>query len=160
LSLNGVNAQLTGGFLLTNQDNLIQGLGNIGANQMSFLNQAGGLVNANVNGQILLLDPPNLANGFVNHGLVEATNGGILQLTGNAGGAFINTGATILADGNGSEVQLLNSASVSGGTLGAANGGVIRAVTGQTVFLTNVTLSGAYIDDNNADTHLSGTITN
>ena len=160
-SLNGSsNAQITGGFRLTNVDNIIQGEGNLGVNSSSFTNQAGGVINANISGRILFLDPSNVANAFVNQGLLEATNGGILQLSGNAGGAFTNTGATILANGANSEVQLLSSASVTGGILAAINGGVIRTLANQSVFLTNLTIANNLITDNNADTHINGTITN
>ena len=154
------NAQITGGFRLTNVDNTIQGLGNLGANSSSFTNETGGTINANVTGRALFLDPSNVANAFVNQGLLEATNGGLLQLSGGAGGAFTNTNGMILADGAGSEVQLLNSVSITGGTLNTLNGGVVRTVAGQIAFLSNLTNAGTLIDDNNADTHVSGTITN
>src|SRR5262249_34180894 len=147
-------------FLLTNVNNLIQGQGNIGANAMSFLNQVGGVINANVTGGTLVIDPPNVANGFVNQGLLEATNDGFLLLTGNAGGGINNAGGTILADGAMSEVQLTNSASISGGTLSTANGGIIRNLTGQVATLSNLTIAGSYVNDNNADTHINGTINN
>ncbi len=160
-SLNGSsNAQITGGFRLTNVDNLIQGEGNLGVNSSSFTNQASGVINANINGRILFLDPSNVANAFVNQGLLEATNGGILQLSGNAGGAFTNTGATILANGANAEVQLLSNVSITGGILSALNGGVIRTLANQSVFLTNLTIANNLITDNNADTHINGTITN
>ena len=158
VTLTGTNAQITGGFRLTNFNNLIQGFGNLGANSTEFLNQANGIVAANVGGQTLFVDPS--ANGFVNQGLLEATGAGILQLSGNAGGAFLNTGATILADGNGSEVQLLSNVSITGGTLMTTNGGLFRVLGGQIAFLTNVNVAGPFIDDNNADTHINGTIAN
>ena len=162
VNLNGVNAQITagGGFQLTNVNNLIQGQGNLGANVAFILNQAGGVINANVTGQGLLVDPINNPNGFVNQGVFEATNGGLLQLTGNGGGAFVNTGSTILASGSGSEVQLLQNVDITGGTLSATGGGIIHALTGQAVFLHNLTLSGPYVSDNNTDTHITGTINN
>ncbi len=156
--LSGSNAQITGGHLLTNVDNLIEGEGNLGANSSQFLNQTNGVINANVAAGTLVIDPN--GNGFANQGLLEATNGGILSLTGNAGGGFDNTGGTILANGEGSEVQLTASVSVSAGVLEAMNGGLIRAVTGQSIYLSNLTLKGPLVVDNNADLHINGTITN
>ncbi len=152
------NAQITGGHVLTNVNNLIQGEGNLGANSSQFINQAAGVINANVASRTLTIDPN--GNGFVNRGLLEATNGGILSLTGNAGGAFDNTGGTILADGEGSEVQLTASLTLSAGLLEAMNGGLFRAVTGQSIYLSNLTLVGSLIVDNNADLHINGTIDN
>ncbi len=156
----GGNAQIIGGSTLTNVDNTIQGSGNLGGNSTTFVNQIGGVVNANLTGQTLFVDPGNAANAFVNQGLMEATNGGLLQLTGGGGGAFVNTGATILASGGGSEVQLSSNVSITGGTLDTALGGIIRAVSGQAVFLSGLTIAGTYLNDNNADTHISGTINN
>ena len=96
------NARLGGIFLLNNVDNLIQGEGNLGLNETQFINQAAGVVNANVNGRVLTVDPG--ANGFANQGLLAASNGGVLLLTGNGGGDFSNSGGIIRA--NGGEVQL------------------------------------------------------
>ncbi len=156
----GGNAQIIGSFTLTNVDNTIQGFGNLGGNSATFVNQAGGVVNANVTGQALFVDPGNAANAFVNQGLMEATNGGLLQLTGGGGGAFVNTGGVILANGAASQVQLINSVSITGGTLNTANGGGIHTTSGQVAFLSNLTNAGAFFDDNNADTHVSGAIVN
>ncbi len=159
VNMNGANAQIFGGFVLTNVNNLIQGQGNIGANVMTILNQAGGVIDANVTGQALFIDPVNSPTGFVNNGLVEATNGGLLQLSGNGNGTFLNN-TTILADGLGSEIQLLQNVTITGGTLSATNGGVIHNLAGQSAFLSGLTLVGPYVNDNNADTHIAGTITN
>ncbi len=134
VTLVGPNAQVFGGFQLTNVNNVIQGQGNLGANVTTILNQVGGVINANVNGQILFVDPVNNPSGFVNQGVFEATNGGLLQLTGNGGGAFVNTGSTILASGSGSEIQLLQNVDVTGGTLSATGGGIIHNLTGNVAF--------------------------
>lgn len=159
LTSNGTGqAQITGGRLLTNVDNLIQGQGNLGANQTQFDNKSGGTINANVSGAVLYVDPN--GNGFLNEGLLEATNGGILQLTGNAGGGFNNTGATILASGANSQVQLIQSVSVVGGTLSTNNSGLITTPSGHTSFITNLTNAGTYLNADNADTHINGTISN
>ena len=128
-----LTSQITSdGFQLTNVDNVIQSQGNLGTNLTAIINQPGGLVNGNVNGQVLIVDPINSPTGFVNHGLLEATGGGLRQLSGGGGGGFINTGANMLANGAGSEVQFINSARVTGGTLSAINGGILHNLTGQT----------------------------
>ncbi len=117
-------------FLLTNVDNLIQGEGNLGLNETQFINQAAGVVNANVNGRVLTVDPG--ANGFANQGLLAASNGGVLLLTGNGGGAFNNSGGIIRADGG--EVQLSSLVAINGGNLESLNGGLIRVLTSDAIF--------------------------
>ena len=98
---------------------------------------------------------PDSDDGLVNQGLMEASNGGILLLTGNGGGGFANTGATITAM-DGSEVQLTNSASITGGTLTTSGSGVIRNLDNAT--LTSLTIAGTFIANNNTTTTLAGTI--
>ncbi len=159
INLNGAASQIIGGFQLTNVDNLIQGQGNLGANQSTFINQAGGTINSNVSGQTLAIDPSGGVGAFVNNGVLEATNGGILLLTGGGGGGFTNT-TTVQANGAGTEVQLTSSVTITGGTLSATNGGIIHNLAGQAAFLNGVTLVGPYINDNNADTHLIGSLNN
>lgn len=68
------------------------------------MNQVNGLFDANIAGQVLLLDP-NAANGFINHGLlraIQALDGSQVQLT---AGANI-TGGTLQTAGSGSIVNL------------------------------------------------------
>ena len=93
----------------------------------------------------------------MNHGLIEASNGGILLLTGNGGGGFTNTGATITAL-NGSTVHLINGASITGGSLSSAGTGMI--VNLNTATLNSLTLAGNFTSHNNSTTTLVGTITN
>ena len=152
-------ARILGGGVLTNVNNLIEGNansgGSLGANAIGLINQAAGVINANNSGLVLNVDP-DLNDGFVNQGLMEASNGGILLLTGNGGGGFTNTGATIAAM-DGSEVQLTNSASITGGTLTTSGSGVIRNLDNAT--LTSLTIAGTFIANNNSTTTLAGTIT-
>lgn len=69
----------TGGALLENAGNTIQGSGFIGANfTIGLQNDAGQIINANVNGGVLYIDP---SQGTVNLGTLEATNGGLLDLS-------------------------------------------------------------------------------
>ena len=161
-TVNLTNAdRILGGGTLTNVNNLIQGDtntsgGSLGANAIGLINQAAGVINANNSGLILNIDP-NSANGLMNQGLMEASNGGILLLTGNGGGGFTNTGATITAL-NGSIVQLVNGASISGGVLSSVGTGMI--VNLNTTTLSSLTLAGTFIANNNTSTTLVGTITN
>ncbi len=159
----GLNSAVTG-TRLTNIDNLIQGQGRIGQNNTAITNQAGGIISANVNGASLTLDPATELNvvddgpSFLNNGILRASNGGVLILTGNAGGSFTNNNLIEALDG--SEVQLTNEASVTGGILSTTGTGIIRANSSQNVFLTNLTISGTLLADNNCDLGLAGTITN
>src|SRR6202030_3817457 len=114
---------------LTNVNNTISGAGQIGvSNSIEFINQSAGVINATSATNALIISPTTngtlvSANGggFVNQGLLEATAAGGLVLN---GGQFNNTGGVILADGATSQVQLINSASVAGGTLRTTNGGL------------------------------------
>jgi hypothetical protein len=99
---------------LTNVNNLIEGRGNIGFNRMSFVNEADGVVDANVAGAALIIDPN--AGNMTNNGLMKASNGGELQLTGSGGGVFNNSAGAIRAE-DGSQVRLTGIAAINGGTL-------------------------------------------
>src|SRR6185437_7355840 len=68
-----------------------------GNDEIGIVNAAGSVINANVPGLTLNIDP-NLSNGLTNEGVMAATNGGILLLNGNGGGTFTNRG-TIAASG-------------------------------------------------------------
>ena len=72
-----------------------------------------GLINANVVGLFLLVDP-NATSGLTNTGIMQASAGGLLRLTGNGGGDFNNSGGLIQAL-DGSEVQLTAGATINGG---------------------------------------------
>jgi hypothetical protein len=104
-----------GGVTLDNKNNTIQGEGTIGFNHTMVLqNEIGGTVNANVTGHALNLNP---ASGVINTGLLEATNGGALNILSTT---INNSGGTISTDiGNGSVVQLFNGANIQGGLLNA-----------------------------------------
>ncbi len=160
-TINLTNAdRFLGSGILTNTNNLIQGdtnnTGGLGYNLIGIINQTGGVIDANNNGLVLNVDP-NLANGLVNHGLMEASNGGILLLTGNGGGSFTNTGATISAQ-TGSTIQLVNGVSITGGTLSAVGTGSI--VNLNTATLNTLTLAGAFNAPNATTTTLNGAIVN
>ncbi|MEM1447098.1 MAG: hypothetical protein AAGF84_13650, partial [Planctomycetota bacterium] len=118
----------------------IAGFGNLGNNTLSLVNETGGLISADVAGQVLNWNP-GVSNGSANAGTAQAANGGILRLTGASGGDFDNTGGTLAANGAGSVVEYTSSSSVTGGTLSGAAGGVHRTVDGQSVFFRDVTLA-------------------
>ena len=144
----------SGNSTLTNVNNTISGLGQVGNNGLTFINQAGGVVNAI--GNALLLN----AAGATNQGLLEATGGGILEVDVTVN----NAGATITA-ANGSSVQFLNGTDIQGGTLSSASGATLGTVASNGVVLDGntqgpLTNAATYTVANNADTELIGTINN
>ncbi len=162
VNLSAADRILGNGTLTTN--NTIQGEtsggGSLGADQIGIVNQTGGIIDANGTGLALDVDP-NAANGMVNQGTMRASNGGILLLNGNNGGAFNNAGGAISVL-NGSEVRLINNASVTGGTVTSALGSTIRLTSGSSLNLGAGTLSnaGMLIAEDNTTTTLSGAISN
>ncbi|MFZ0309907.1 MAG: hypothetical protein WAL89_17165, partial [Candidatus Sulfotelmatobacter sp.] len=151
LVLGSTNNQYTGNVDgaggLTN-DETITGAGSI--NSGIFVNN--GTINANVSGQVLEIDA--LASG-TNTKTMEATNGGTLQLN---GVTFTNTGGTISA-ATGSAVELVNSTSITGGTLTTSGTGQIFLNNGSFGYLTGLTNSGTINAQNNTQLNLTGTIT-
>jgi len=144
---------------LVNVNNFIRGAGRLGNNNQRFTNGAAGIVQADVTGSRLFVDPVAEADAFVNNGILRATNGGILQMTGQFGGGITNTG-TILASGAGSEVQLLNTIGVTGGTFASTAGGIIRTGGGQIVNIASITSTGNWTLDNNSTTNYTGDLVN
>src|SRR6202167_3519361 len=145
------------GAILTNANNTIQGVGQIGNNGLALVNQAGGIIDANVAGTALLLN----SNGVTNLGLLEATNGGVLQTSTSVN----NQNATITANGMNSTVQFLNGTTVQAGTLSTLNGGILGVAASQTTTLDGTTHgalinAGTYTGPNNSSTVLLGTINN
>jgi hypothetical protein len=110
------------GSSLTNVNNTISGAGNIGNNSgMSFINDAGGIVNAtSPSGTSLIIQPGTGAGvGTTNLGLMEASSGGSLALE----DRVTNTGGTIEALAGGA--VNLNGTDLIGGTLTSVGTGVI-----------------------------------
>ncbi len=154
---------------VTNVDNTISGAGALGySNRLEFINQKNGVINANGLNALYIEPSPNavlatpLGGGFVNQGLLEATNSGGLYLY---NGQFNNNGGTILAAGAGNNVHLQANAEVSGGLLISTGGGVIMTDSGQSAYLDGtsqgpITLSGTYVGQNNSTTFLNGTFNN
>jgi fibronectin-binding autotransporter adhesin len=142
-----------GGSVLTNQST-IQGWGNIGNNALEIVNASGGIINSNVSGGNLVMQPDASLTSS-NAGLIEATNGGTVTFV---NGTWTNTGTIEAAAG--SAINLESSVAISGGTLESVGTGSVNGISGYDVFLTNVTLAGTYNLQNNNATEISGTITN
>ena len=153
----GIGTLFIGG--LAGESQTIQGEGNnsgsgLGANELTVVNRSGGLVDANLSGLVLNVDPGGA--GLTNEGTIRASNGGLLLLNGSGGQAFDNTGGTIEAL-DGSQVQLTNGVIISGGTLATSGNGTIRTISSAT--LDSLTITGNFIANNNTSTTFSGTIT-
>jgi len=142
------------GAVLTNQST-INGWGTVGNAALQLANASNGTINSNLSGGNITLNPLTSVTS-TNAGLMEATNGGTLSMS---GGTWTNTGGTIEAQ-TGSGINLSSSVSITGGTLESVGTGAVTDVTGQNVFLTGLTLAGTYNIQNNSQTEISGTITN
>jgi fibronectin-binding autotransporter adhesin len=163
---NNTNNYITGGGTFTNNQT-IQGAGNIGNNNLTLVNSGStAIIDANVSSTLQI----NPNGGTTNTGTLEATAGGVLELSGSTAA---NTGGLILATGNSggmsptpSTVEL-NNVSITGGTLTSSSGGVIESVdtwnSSATPTLTGVTIStGSTVNvpNNNGLNLGAGTITN
>ena len=80
--------------ILTNADNTISGVGQIGTGDgnLSLINETAGIINADVAGGTLTLDT---GNTIVNFGVLEASNGGTLQVL----DAVTGDGSAVIAGG-------------------------------------------------------------
>ena len=173
LSLNGnVNLSGFGSLILTNADRVrgsgilanastIRGetsnSGSLGTNEIGIENLSTGVIDANVAGKALNIDP-SASNGLINEGAMRATNGGILLLNGNGGGSFTQlSGGTVIAFDL-SQVQLTNGAALAGGLWQTQGTGVIRVL--NTASLANLSLGANFVTNNGTTTTFFGTITN
>ncbi|SDP50916.1 Ig-like domain-containing protein [Afipia sp. GAS231] len=120
---------------LENRDNTISGAGAIGQGDdaLAFKNDEQGTVDANLNGQTLLIDLG--ANTTVNEGLFEATHGGKLEIASdldNSGKVIARSGSEVLI-----EADVANE---SGGKIVARNKGAtvdFRGVAGDRITVDN-----------------------
>ncbi|MDD9917255.1 MAG: hypothetical protein OXT01_21610, partial [Rhodospirillaceae bacterium] len=131
----------------------IQGEVQLGVDSLEIRNLAGGVIQANVTGQELIIDPN--AAGMTNEGTVLATNNSTLRVQDgtmtNAGGRVeVDTGSVILFTSSGEFVQDSGETVLNGGTLeskGTAaqfNGGVLSGsgtVAGGAVFAAGATIA-------------------
>jgi hypothetical protein len=117
----GANADAT----LTNVDNTIAGAGQIGTGDgsLTLVNEAAGTIDANIAGGTLTLDT---GNTIVNAGLLEATNGGTLDVQ---DGTIDNTGTGADGIALGSTSTLL----VDTATLDLTGGGDVSLASGSQI---------------------------
>jgi hypothetical protein len=144
------------GLTLTNSG-VIQGAGVIG-NGGSFTLSNSGTVNANSSGQTLTLNPNSLG-GVTNTGLLEATNGGTLQIStvvNNAGGNITANGGAVLSN---STIQGGTLNTMNGGTMGTNPGGV-STLDGSTHGALTISAGSTYSNGNASYVVTLGTITN
>ena len=168
--MNGANSQIygVGGYLdeLDNVDNTISGIGDLGANQMTLVNETAGVINANQAGQLEVF----VNGGVVNKGLLEATNAsGNLLLNATTIDNTQNANAgKISATVSGAHVDLQGGTVIYGGTLTSVTGAYIDVLTGTSAYLDG-TYSGAPVKiatgtnlnvANNSNLYLRGVISN
>ena len=160
----GGNAEfsLSGGAIVDNVNNTIQGEGIIYNNGTTINNHVGGTINANSTGSPLI-NTLTLEYGTVNNaGLMEASGSGDLQLYNTI---VKNAGGNIAANGAGATVEL-DSTTVVGGTLNNNSGAFFGAPTGYSATLDGstgagpITLNGTYTIAPNANSYLYGSIVN
>jgi len=121
------------GSTLTNVNNVIQGGGQIGqAGGLKLLNQNSGVIDANQAGRTLYINAP---GGVTNHGLMEATNGTVLNLS-----AVVSNTHTIQTKGSGSEV-LVPLTITNTGTFVVGTGSLFN-ITGTFTNFSGTTLTG------------------
>ncbi len=134
---------------LYNSDDIIQGAGSLGGGTLTFVNAAGGVVNANDQVALMLNTG---ATTTSNAGLLEATGSGGLQIDSN-----VNNGTAGRIAATGGNVTL-QGATVTGGTITSSGGGAfIESGSGTLASLTN---SGTIIAANYSALNLLGTIDN
>ena len=144
------------GDVLNNVNNLIQGAGQLGAGQLTFINGASGTVNADQANALVLSTGSNVVS---NSGLLESTTGGGLVIS----STTVNNGAGGHVSGAGGDV-FLQGGTLQGGTLSSSGSGAIVVQGGQTGGLdgtTNTIVNTGSVDVNNQGTLTAiGTITN
>ena len=143
----------SGGDLLVNVNNTIEGFGQLGVGQLVFDNQS--VVDATDSATALMLN-------------AATTNTGALEATGTAGltiqSTVTNTGGTVEAVGAGVPVNLQN-ADLIGGTLTTSKGGVIYSDSGYSNRLDGstdgtITNAGSLVLQDNSALYVFGTIDN
>ncbi len=144
-----------GSNIFTNEET-IQGSGNIGDNQMAFVNKS--TVNADQTTALVI----QTSNGTTNTGTLEATTTGTLLLDANT---ITNTGGKIEAlgttgSGNGAAVNLQNGVVITGGTLTSNAFGIFNEVNSATLSGLTITAGTNVNIQNNTALTLQGTIVN
>ncbi len=132
----------------------IRGGGNIGGNNMLLTNAA--TIQADCAGVTMSVDTGGSSYESCNTGIMKATGGGILSISGST---LDNTGGTIEAQ-NESYVDLTQGTHVRNGTLSTEGTGLIRVSANSNAYLDSVTNTGRVSVLNNADLYVRGAITN
>ena len=101
---------------LVNVNSTIEGFGAIDYQTQNFVNEAAGLINANVEDSGLIISTGSADNDVINRGILRASDGGRLSINGNGDGVLDNTSGRIEAV-SGSVVSLENQAIVNGGEI-------------------------------------------
>ena len=140
------NGAVIAGTLIQSSGHTINGLGEINA---ALTNN--GTVDASVNSQALTL----LTTAMTNNNLMEATSGGILNIS----GITVSQGSTGQVSASGSTVDLVAGATISGGTLNTSSGGVIAATSSSTDTLANVTNNGTLDIIGSSNINITGNLT-
>ena len=141
---------------LTNVNNTISGAGQLGDGQLTLVNQASGIIDANAASNALVIDTGTVA--VTNAGLIEATGAGGLNIT----STTVNNGTAGVIQAVGSVVRL-TTADIAGGTLKTSGGGDFATqdrgslLDGTTNILNN---TGTVNVSNNTSLSLQGAIHN
>jgi hypothetical protein len=131
---------------LDNQGNTIEGAGAIGQNDgaLTFTNDFGSVIDANINGQTLFIETGNI---FTNNALMEATNGGILDVLDDvAGGGYVEIsgdGTAVFAGAFRQDVAFSGTGTLElAHSLGGAYGGTITGFgSGDAIILDDIAFS-------------------
>ena len=135
----------------------LKGRGGVFANTVSATLRADSLIDANVDGLVLNVNPN--ADGLTNEAIMQASGGGILQIDGTGGGSFDNSTGVIQALA-GSELRIGSNAIIDGGTIQSVGDGLVTVGTSLNVFLSNLNLDANIFVNNNSDFGLEGNINN
>ncbi|MFG0259005.1 MAG: GC-type dockerin domain-anchored protein [Phycisphaerales bacterium JB041] len=141
----------SGSGLLTNTDNLIRGVGSLGANQMRLANA--GVIDADAPGQRLTVDTA--GDDSTNSGLMRASGGGILRIDPDT---LTQSGGEILAmDGSTTE---LNGCTIVGGLLSSEGSGTHRIISGATRLVDVVSTASIEVPNNIQGLRIQGSLIN
>ena len=141
------------GNTLTNTNNTILGTGVIGNGSLALINS--GIIDATPEDGTSTLTL-NGSGGVTNTKLLEATAGGALLIQTNVA----NTGGTITSTGSLSAVTVSSGATITGGTLNTASGGVMGSTSSATLQGVTLSAKSRFTSANGSTTTLLGTINN
>ncbi|MEO0514217.1 MAG: hypothetical protein AAF086_02840 [Planctomycetota bacterium] len=147
--------------LTVGADQTVNGFGELGLDSILISNS--GLIDADTAAQTLRVNPGSGTDSMINRGLMRATNGGVLELSGAGNGSFFNLDAIHAADG--SKVLLADNPSLNGGsggstgTLSTAGTGVVRIADNDSAFLFSQVIDGRFEIGDASSLSFGGSIT-